>query len=458
MQTLALKTEKSDAATARRPSASSGRSLTASKITVRRVLSQPAWQAKLKVGPPDDVHEREADRIAAEVMRMSEPPGRQDPLPPLPSAQPPPRNQRTCTRCGTEESVQRKETDAQQQEIQRQAIDEVAEESAQPKSLTSAFPPIQRHCTQCESERLQRFPEGDSLFPSTAQKGTVSFRPGSGWGQSSSGRVGGGDSLQLKRKKPFATWSGGVLLPKPESVPANRMQRRRTRCEQEQLWREKDSDRLREDEESQPLQASLDGQGVEASVGPQVEADIRSLQGGGRPLPDSTRMFFEGRFQRDFGSVRVHDGGRAASLASSVNARAFTLGRDIVFGSGQFSPTTAAGRTLIAHELTHVLQRNRSILRSRHAADELSARAEGEIVGEPQCRGFSDFNQRATAMETRTVQDADFRTQEEANGLGPSVDSAASRGHKPQFASHKIDSAQCPPRTGTAGQAEGRTK
>lgn len=66
----------------------------------------------------------------------------------------------------------------------------------------------------------------------------------------------------------------------------------------------------------------------------------------------------ESSFGRDFGQVRVHRDAAAASSASAVNARAYTLGRDIVFGEGQYQPRTPAGRELIAHELTHVVQQD----------------------------------------------------------------------------------------------------
>ena len=66
----------------------------------------------------------------------------------------------------------------------------------------------------------------------------------------------------------------------------------------------------------------------------------------------------ERRFKHDFGHVRVHDDTRAAESARSVSALAYTVGRHVVFGAGRYSPETNAGKTLIAHELAHVLQRN----------------------------------------------------------------------------------------------------
>lgn len=79
---------------------------------------------------------------------------------------------------------------------------------------------------------------------------------------------------------------------------------------------------------------------------------------GGRPLDPVTRDFFEPRFGRDFEAVRVHDGGSAADSARALNARAYTSGQHIVFGEGQYVPGSDAGKELLAHELTHVVQQN----------------------------------------------------------------------------------------------------
>jgi outer membrane protein OmpA-like peptidoglycan-associated protein len=80
--------------------------------------------------------------------------------------------------------------------------------------------------------------------------------------------------------------------------------------------------------------------------------------GPGRPLDAPARSFFEPRFGRDFGDVRLHTGTRAAESARAVNALAYTVGRDVVFGAGAYAPHTSAGRRLMAHELTHVLQQS----------------------------------------------------------------------------------------------------
>ncbi len=96
--------------------------------------------------------------------------------------------------------------------------------------------------------------------------------------------------------------------------------------------------------------------GAAPEIGPVMQARLGGLRGSGRPLPPSTRGFFEPRFGYDFSQVRVHTGDPSANLARSINARAFTVGRDIVFGEGEYAPEKGTGRKLLAHELTHTVQ------------------------------------------------------------------------------------------------------
>ncbi len=76
----------------------------------------------------------------------------------------------------------------------------------------------------------------------------------------------------------------------------------------------------------------------------------------GDPLPPPVRTDMEARMGQDFSGVRVHTGGAASDSAKAVQAHAYTVGEDIVFGSGTYSPDSDHGRTLLAHELTHVVQ------------------------------------------------------------------------------------------------------
>ena len=81
-----------------------------------------------------------------------------------------------------------------------------------------------------------------------------------------------------------------------------------------------------------------------------------ALRSPGQPLDAGTRAYMEPRFEHDFSQVRVHADTKAAESAKSVNALAYTVGRDMVFGRGQYAPGTSEGRKLLGHELTHTIQ------------------------------------------------------------------------------------------------------
>ncbi|MHC4475119.1 MAG: eCIS core domain-containing protein [Planctomycetota bacterium] len=113
-----------------------------------------------------------------------------------------------------------------------------------------------------------------------------------------------------------------------------------------------------EEEEEEPIQTKTKI-GATPSVTPSLEARINSLRGGGQLLQESTRGFFESCFGRDFSNVRVHSDSSAAQAAKAVQAKAYTVGEDIVFGCGQYKPELEGGKHLLAHELAHVLQQSK---------------------------------------------------------------------------------------------------
>jgi hypothetical protein len=91
-------------------------------------------------------------------------------------------------------------------------------------------------------------------------------------------------------------------------------------------------------------------------VVPAVVHDV--LNSSGKPLGSRERAFFEPAFGHDFSHIRIHTDERAAESARSVNALAYTVGRDIVFDTGRYAPCTKNGRKLLAHELTHTVQQS----------------------------------------------------------------------------------------------------
>jgi Domain of unknown function (DUF4157) len=108
--------------------------------------------------------------------------------------------------------------------------------------------------------------------------------------------------------------------------------------------------------EKEDTEAALQTKAAESFEASAVPFEmLRSL---GRPLEPQTRAFFEPRFGRDFSAVRIHADDQAAGSARTLGALAYTVGPHIFFGRGQYQPGSAAGRHLIAHELTHSIQQS----------------------------------------------------------------------------------------------------
>jgi len=97
------------------------------------------------------------------------------------------------------------------------------------------------------------------------------------------------------------------------------------------------------------------GQGAPNPEHPSVDQALRN-RGGGQQLPSNVRAELESRFGADFEAVRIHTDSVAADAARALRANAFTVGQDIFFAQGQFSPEAGTGRHLLVHELAHVVQ------------------------------------------------------------------------------------------------------
>jgi peptidoglycan/xylan/chitin deacetylase (PgdA/CDA1 family) len=175
-----------------------------------------------------------------------------------------------------------------------------------------------------------------------------------------------------------------------------------------------------EEEEEEAVQARQTSNHT-PHLSPGVQNRIQSIKGGGQPLPNTARNYFEPRFGHDFSQVRVHTDSQAAETARSIYSKAFTTGKDVVFAAGQYSPGTPKGNRLLAHELTHVVQqggRERSVQRdpdfdlldttiTREHADELGARGEiyenieflqGEL--EKKTKGDANYSVLETNLKT----------------------------------------------------------
>ncbi|TFG90960.1 MAG: DUF4157 domain-containing protein [Candidatus Atribacteria bacterium] len=156
-----------------------------------------------------------------------------------------------------------------------------------------------------------------------------------------------------------------MRMPEPAAISFRtpHLQRACPRCKEEELKRhpmkeEEDGEKLRrqpvEDEEEKLQAKEASGFNPDGDFG--IENQIQSMKGGGNPLSEGERAFFEPRFGADFSQVRVYTDSQAAEAARGVNARAFTMGHDVVFGEGQYAPGTGDGQRLLGHEMTHVIQ------------------------------------------------------------------------------------------------------
>ena len=219
---------------------------------MQRLLHAGVIQTKLKIGQPGDVYEREADRVAEQVMRMPEPGIQQGTIP----------------------------------------------------------------VGETQDARIQRCQNGQLCGP--CARGECSHHNQ------------GDKAKELLQRQP---------LEEEEDI--------------EEILKE-----LEEEEEPEELLQTKEAPGRTPELPPGAESRIQGLRGGGHRLPVSVRAYFEPRFGYDFSQVRVHTDRHAHASAGAVGARAFTVGKNIVFGAGKYAPTAEAGRRLLAHELTHVVQQS----------------------------------------------------------------------------------------------------
>ena len=135
-----------------------------------------------------------------------------------------------------------------------------------------------------------------------------------------------------------------------------------------------------DEDEKKVLQAKESPKQVSLNPARDVPPIVQGvLHSPGQPLDTEKRAFMEPRFGHDFSQVRVYTDAKAAESAQVVGARAYTVGRKIVFGTQQYSFGTPAGRRLLAHELTHFIQQSYS---------RLVLRREVQPANEAQLRGF----------------------------------------------------------------------
>jgi hypothetical protein len=345
---------------------------------VTSLLRSHGLQANLSISQPGDPYEQEADRVAAQVMHLPE----------------------TEVPANEETQVQTKSLykgiTPLLQRLPQEDEDAIAEEAT---SQRMPAPELE----DGNEEVLAAQREDDK------EAATMQLRPL----RQRQVEEEGDESLQAK------PWSGQVTphLQPSMRVPAHAtsplMQRLCTGCEENMQRQPEEEEELAQPQpmgnrllaNEAPALQPRGGHGQTPQVTSPVSAYIQALHSGGSPLPQATRAFFEPRFGADFSPVRVHTDTRAAETAKTIHARAFTVGRNIAFGTGQYAPESREGQQLLAHELTHVVQQgsakavDASLIRREEAAVEGGPAAED--TGETARRELEGITGRAVRKPGR---------------------------------------------------------
>ncbi|BBD62012.1 hypothetical protein NIES2109_48490 [Nostoc sp. HK-01] len=180
-------------------------------------------------------------------------------------------------------------------------------------------------------------------------------------------------NLQSTRKSGDGFPNVSMFLPRPPAAPP-RLQMKLTIGQPGDKY-EQEADQVAADAvqqinaqelvEEDKLQRSsiiqrLSGEGGMAAT-PELEGSIQQAKGSGQPLAKSLREPMEQAFGADFSGVKVHTDTQSDQLNQSIQAKAFTTGKDIFFRQGAYDPGSRGGQELIAHELTHVVQQSSDV-------------------------------------------------------------------------------------------------
>jgi hypothetical protein len=171
------------------------------------------------------------------------------------------------------------------------------------------------------------------------------------------------------------------------------------------------------------LQRAVGNGGVGALLEEENTSPVHGVlnSGGGSPLAPDVRDEMEGRLGHDFSDVRVHSDGAASDSAKSVNAHAYTVGSNVVFQRDKYDPSSGEGKTMLAHELTHVVQQ-------RSGPVDGSPAGGGIKVSDPSDR----FEREAAANADRVMSGPAPAGHAEASPAGASIQRQADEEEAPE--------------------------
>lgn len=207
-----------------------------------------------------------------------------------------------------------------------------------------------------------------------------------------------------------------------------------------------------DEEEQEDLIQSKTGIGQPSQINQNTAFKIQGLKGRGKPLDSATRIFMEPHFGSDFSQVRIHTDDHANDLARSINARAFTIGCNVVFGPGEYAPGLNEGKKLLAHELTHVVQQNsKQDMGARNISPQVTPRVQRavrflscqnptgrvrEIVGDNPMDTLQAADTRAIQLLDNTIGELEYTQAQIRRGeppLWPTISDAVGMGLQNRF-------------------------
>lgn len=342
----------------------------------------PFFQPKLSINEPGDEYEQEADHMADQVMRM--------PANDQPFFSPNPlsisRIQRKCHECEEEEKLQRKPVNDIIQRDNKVTGEEKAAEDQEtnPFQLRTRFTPKLNNTTfldfmpVLEELNFRGLPFPSAYFDESSTEFSRQYQFYKRFGLGKLAQKAGNIPV-LKLLIPDVSGDPDAALANlTTSLAVGSALRRDFPLETERdstnmhvfnlkTWHfdlgggggpnvRRKCAHCQDDEKLQRKETYNQTMLADAST----ENYISSLNGKGHSLTQEEKNFFEPRFGYDFSGVQLHTNKEANQSAQSINALAFTQGNNIVFGENQYQPNTNSGKKLMAHELTHILQQNRS--------------------------------------------------------------------------------------------------
>lgn len=155
-----------------------------------------------------------------------------------------------------------------------------------------------------------------------------------------------------------------------EEKKEKELQRQPEKKEEEKLQR---AEEKKEEEKVQKKEA-----GPANVAGGSINSYVNSLSGKGQPLPATVKDFFSSRMEADFSNVKIHTDKEAAASAKRLNAKAYTIGNDIVFNEGRYQPETEEGKKLLVHELVHVVQQDKERISKKDEESECNEKLDLE--------------------------------------------------------------------------------